>query len=248
MSDNFIPIGHGTLGLARREAVAILRLQRPERLNAYTPEMGEDLVAAFRAMAADNAVSAIVVTGEGKGFCAGADRDCFTQPPGASGLRIGEEAFVRGFAAEMRDHPKLLIAAFNGAAVGIGVSMSLTFDIRLAAAGALLKLNFAENGIMPGFGATSLLPQLVGLGQAKRLLLCAPAIRAEEALQIGLIDEICSADALLDRACALGQAAAGLAPGAVRKIKAALHNGMENGFAAALAHETASDLRKEARS
>lgn len=247
MSDSFKPFGFGTIGIAQRGAVAIIRLQRSARLNAYTPEMGEDLVAAFRAMAKDDDIGAIVLTGQGKAFCAGADHECFTSPPGASGLRIGQEAFVNGFAAELRDYPKLLIAAFNGAAVGIGVSMGLTFDLRLAAVATLLKLNFAENGIMPGFGSTYLLPHLVGLGQAKRLLLCEPAIQAEEALKIGLIDEICLSDVLLDRACELGRAAAELEPATVRKIKQALQSGIETGFQAALANEAASDLRKEPR-
>lgn len=247
MTEAFTAVGYGTVGIARRGAVAIVRLQRPDRLNAYTPEMGEDLITVFRATARDDAIAAVIVTGEGRAFCAGADRDCFNAPPGPSGLRIGEEAFVRGFASEMRDHPKLTIAAFNGAAVGIGVSMSLTFDIRIAAAGALLKLNFAENGIMPGFGATSLLPQLVGLGQAKRLLLCEPAIVADDALRIGLIDEVCDGDRLIDRAYALGSATATLAPGVAPGIKDALNKGSENGFAAALANEAASNLRKGAR-
>ncbi|ARS26714.1 enoyl-CoA hydratase/isomerase family protein [Sphingomonas sp. KC8] len=247
MTDIFVAAGYGTVGVARRGAVAIIRLQRPDRLNAYTPEMGQDLVGAFRAAVRDDAVAAIVVTGAGRAFCAGADRDCFTAPPGPSGLRIGEEAFVRGFASEMRDCPKLTIAAFNGAAAGIGVSMSLTLDIRLAAAGALLKLNFAEHGIMPGFGATSLLPHLVGLGQAKRLLLCEPAIHAEDALRIGLIDEVCEPEGLLERACALGDAVAKLPSGVASGIKDALNRGSESGFGTALAHEAGSNLRKGAR-
>lgn len=246
MTDVFVPFGFGTIGIARRGPVAIIRLQRPERLNAYTPEMGEDLVSAFRAMADDASVAAIVATGKGKAFCAGADHGCFTDPPGPSGLRIGEEAFVKGFAAELRDHPKLLIAAFNGPAVGIGVSMSLVFDLRLAATDSQLKLNFAEHGIMPGFGATYLLPHLVGLGQAKKLLLCEPLIGAGDALAIGLVDEVCASAELIERACALGTAAARLRPGAATKIKRALNRSAGDGFWAALQAEAASDLRKEA--
>ena len=247
MTDVFVSFGFGTIGIARRGPVAIIRLQRPERLNAYTPEMGEDLVAAFRVMADDESVAAVVMTGEGNAFCAGADHGCFTEPPGPSGLRIGEEAFVKGFAAELRDHPKLLISAFNGAAVGIGVSMSLCFDLRLAATDSRLKLNFAEHGIMPGFGATYVLPHLVGLGQAKKLLLCEPLIGAGDALAIGLVDEVCAPADLIERACTLGAAAARLSPGTGTKIKRALNRSVEEGFAAALQAEAASDLRKEAR-
>ena len=237
---------YGTVLVEYRGAVALIRLNRPDRLNAYTPEMGEDLVTAFRATAMDRAVRAVIVTGQGRAFTAGADRDCFTAPPGLSGLRIGEEVFVRGFAAELRAHPKLTIAAFNGAAVGIGVTMSLCLDIRLAAEGAMLKLNFAENGIMPGFGATYLLPHLLGPGQAKRILLSEPAVNAERALALGLVDELCPADRLIDRAIEIGEGAAKLTAEAVTGIKLALNKGMESGFAAALTNEAASALRKGA--
>lgn len=245
MDLSFAAMRYGTVAIAQKDAVAIIRLQRPARLNAYVPEMGEDLVDAFRATASDEGIRAVVLTGEGRAFCAGADRDCFTLPPGPSGLRIGEEAFVRGFASEIRNHPKLTIAAFHGATVGIGVSMSLGMDIRLAATDAQLKLNFAENGIMPGFGATYLLPHLIGLGRAKRLLLCEPTLTAADALAMGLVDEICPPALLVQRACMLGDAAAGLTANAVSGIKQALNAGVEGGFAAALVQEAASDLRKE---
>ncbi len=237
---------YGTVLLEHLGATALIRLNRPDRLNAYTPEMGEDLVTAFRATAMDKAVRAVIVTGEGRSFCAGADRDCFSAPPGSSGLRIGEEAFVSGFAAELHAHPKLTIAAFHGAAVGIGVTMSLCLDIRLAAEDAMLKLNFAENGIMPGFGATFLLPHLVGAGQAKRMLLSEPVVNAERAQALGLVDELCPKDRLIDRAIEIAEGAAKFSAEAVTGIKLALNKGMESGFAAALANEAASTLRKGA--
>ena len=244
MKLEFAPIGYGTVGLARTGYVAVLRLQRAERLNAYTPEMGEDLVSAFELTAQDAEIAAVVVTGEGRAFCAGADKECFTGARGPSGFALGEEAFVRGYARQIRNHPKLTIAAFNGVAVGIGVTMSLPMDIRLASAGAALKLNFAELGIMPGFGATYFLPHLVGLGQAKKLLLCENRIDANRALELGLIDEVVEDARLLERAILLGQQAAALKPHVRSAIKAALNAGAEHGFEAALETEAASDLRK----
>ena len=247
MTLDFMPIGYGTIGLARAGSVAIVRLQRAGRLNAYTPEMGEDLVRAFELTAADPDIAAVVVTGEGQAFCAGADKDCFSGSPGPSGLGLGEEAFVRGYARKIRNHPKLTIAAFNGVAVGIGVTMSLPMDIRLASTGAALKLNFAELGIMPGFGATYFLPHLVGLGQTKKLLLCENRIDAARALEIGLVDEVVDDAQLLERALALGNAAATLKPHVRSAIKEALNAGAEGGFEAALVAEAASNLRRGAQ-
>lgn len=244
MTLDFEPIGYGTIGLARTGYVAVVRLQRAKRLNAYTPEMGEDLVQAFELTAQDADLAAVVVTGEGRAFCAGADKDCFSGPPGPSGLGLGEEAFVRGYARQIRNHPKLTIAAFNGVAVGIGVTMSLPVDIRLAGAGAALKLNFAELGIMPGFGATYFLPHLIGLGQAKKLLLCENKIDAFRALELGLVDEVVDDARLLERAVALGHAAAKLKPHVRSAIKEALNAGAEGGFEAALGIEASSNLRR----
>lgn len=243
----FAPVGYGTIGLARNGPVAVLRLQRAQRLNAYTPEMGEDLVRAFELTAKDADLAAVVVTGEGRAFCAGADKDCFTGPPGPSGLALGAEAFVRGYARQIRSHPKLTIAAFNGVAVGIGVTMTLPMDIRLASAGAALKLNFAELGIMPGFGATYFLPHLVGLGQAKKLLLCEHRVDAFRALELGLVDEVLDDAGLLERAVSLGHAAAQIKPQVRSGIKEALNAGAEAAFEAALGLEASSSLRRGAR-
>lgn len=228
---------YGTTLSERRGNVAILRLNRPDRLNAYTPEMGEDLVDGFRTAAEDEAVRAIILTGTGRAFCAGADRDCLSGVAGPSGLKIGEEAFVRDFAAELAAIPKLTIAAFNGASVGIGITMSLCLDLRLAVPGATLRLNFAELGILPGLGSTALLPRLIGLSAAKKLLLCEPILTSEAALRLGLIDEVVEQDALLDRALALGESAAACPAPLVAAIKARLDASMSQDVAAAVACE-----------
>ncbi len=234
---------YGTVRLERRDAVAIVTLNRPDRLNAYTPEMGEDLVRVFRETAADPTVAAVILTAEGRVFCAGADRACLAGERGASGFLLGEELFIQGFATELHDHPKLTIAAFNGTAVGIGVTMSLCLDLRLAADSASFKTNFAELGLMPGFGSTALLPHLLGLSRAKKLLLCEGVMDAHAAVQAGLIDEVCEASLLLSRAIELGMATARLPRDAVTGIKRALNAGAALGFHAALRHEAANRLR-----
>lgn len=212
-------------GGQQRDGIVQLTLNRPERMNAYTPEMGEDLVAAFRAAASDDSVAAVILTGTGRAFCAGADRACLSGDTGASGLRLGEEAFVQDFALELADHPKLTIAAFNGVAVGIGVTMSLCMDLRLAAVDSRFKLNFAELGILPGLGASFTLPRLVGLGRAKKLLLCEREWSAEQALAAGLVEEVCAPGELLTRAEELALAAAACRPEVITAIKRSLNSG-----------------------
>ncbi|HUH37229.1 MAG TPA: enoyl-CoA hydratase/isomerase family protein [Spongiibacteraceae bacterium] len=233
----------------QRGSTVLLTLNRPERLNAYTPEMGEDLVAAFRAAAADDEVAAVIVTGAGQAFCAGADRACLGGEVGPSGLRLGEETFVRDFALELADHPKLTIAAFNGVAVGIGITMSLCLDLRLAAADTRLKLNFAELGIVPGLGSSFALPRLMGLGRAKKLLLCERELSAEQALSEGLVEEICAPQNLLVRAEALAAAAAACRPDVVAAIKRSLNAGAAGNRAQALTaeQEATRQLREQRR-
>jgi enoyl-CoA hydratase/carnithine racemase len=225
-------LSYGTVIAERIGTTVLLRLNRPEKLNAYVPEMGQDLVAEFRRASADPTIRAVIVTGNGRAFCAGADRAYLAAhsmgqataaaPRGPSGLALGEEEFVRDFAPELKSCPKLTIAAFNGAAIGIGVTMALCTDMRIAAAGSKLKLNFAELGILPGFGSTFMLTRLLGPGQAKRLLLCDPELSAERALELGLIEEICAPENLLARAHALADAAGRCPSETVAAIKKAL--------------------------
>ena len=198
---------YGTLSISQTGAVAVIELVSDDGLNCYTPEMGEDLVAALRAAAADPQVRAIVLTGRGKIFCAGAHRSVLSGEVGPSGLTIGTEEFIASFAPEFAELPKLTIAAINGGAAGIGVTMSLLCDLRIAVPGARLRLNFAELGLMPGLGSTARLPQLVGISRAKRLLLCDRQILTDEALAIGLVDELVEPDGLRDAAIKLGHAA-----------------------------------------
>lgn len=236
---------YGTLEIERTGTVMVIRLNRPDRLNAYVPEMGEDLVRAFRAAATDDAVRAVVLTGNGRAFCAGADRGAFGVR-GPSGLALGEEAFIKDFPAELAAHPKFTIAAFNGAAVGVGVTMSLPLDIRLAAAGATLKLNFADFDFLPGLGSSSLLPELIGVSRAKKLLLCDRRITAEQALDAGLVDEVTPPADLLSRALALATAATSCSAATTMLTKRLLNGGARRNVAAAIADEWAgmAELRR----
>jgi enoyl-CoA hydratase/carnithine racemase len=241
-----------TLTLEREGGVATLTLNRPEKLNAYTPLMGDELVQAFRAVAEDDAVRSVILTGAGRGFCAGVDLEALKamQSGGetGSGPRLGEERFVRGFALELLEYPKPVIAAINGAAIGVGVTMALPCDVRIAAESAKLGLTFAKLGILPGLGSTHLLPRIVGLAKAQELVLSARVIRAPEAHEIGLVNRVVPDDQLLAEARALAAQMAECDPDALTFAKRALQHGAVSDMAGAMAHEqSASAALRDAR-
>jgi enoyl-CoA hydratase/carnithine racemase len=231
--------------VSRQEGVVLITLDRPQRLNAYTPDMGEELVQAIRdaAAAADN--RALVITGRGEAFCAGADRDYLAGKLSRSGRKLGEEAFISSFTEEFAALPLLTIAAINGAAAGIGVTGMLAADIRIAAREAPLVLNFAELGIMPGMGSTWFLPRLVGEAKAKELLLCERRVDGATAERLGLVNRAVPADEVLSTALAMARAAAECRPGMISAIKRGLAAGGDSGLAQALARER--ELSREVR-
>jgi enoyl-CoA hydratase/carnithine racemase len=211
------------------DGIAVVTLNRPDKLNAYTPEMGEEIVDAFARAHDDDAARVVILTGAGRGFCAGIDLEYMkaaaagNTPAGA--LKLGEEPFVRQWPLDLLDFPKPVIAAINGAAIGVGVTMTLGCDIRIAASGAKLALNFAKLGILPGLGSTHLLPRLVGIARALDLVLSARTVLAEEAVQIGLVHQVVAADSLLAEARTRAAAMAECRPEVLAAAKRALHHG-----------------------
>ena len=155
-----------------RGRVGIVTLNRPERLNAWTAQMGEEIIDQVTAWNDDPAIGAIVVTGKGRAFCAGADLGGFAERAKTNAQGTGE-AIRRGgapFTHFMRQS-KPTIAAVNGYAMGIGLTMILPMDIRLASTSAGLSIRFIKMGLMPELGSTRLLSQLVGLGNATEIRL-----------------------------------------------------------------------------
>lgn len=194
--------------IEREPPVATVFLARPSKLNAYTPDMGEELVDAFRRLLADDKVSVIVLSGRGDGFCAGADRACLAGAPSRSGIQIGDETFIRSFALELFKAPKPIIAAINGVASGIGVTMTLPLDVRIASSKARFDLPFAKLGIVPGLGSSFLLERLVGAGRASELILTNARLSAEEALRIGLVSEVTAPEKLMEHAWSMAKSMA----------------------------------------
>ena len=225
------------------DSIATVTLNRPDKLNAYIPEMGSEVVDAFARIRADDAVRAVILTGAGRGFCAGVDLDALKthQAKAATrqGPRLGEEAFVRSFPLELAEFPKPVIVAINGAAIGVGVTMALPCDVRIAAEGAKLGLTFAKLGLLPGLGSTHWLPRLVGLAKAKELVLTARVILATEAAEIGLVNKVVPADELMKEAREMAGMMAVCKPEVLAAAKRALHFGAAATMEEAMQNEQA---------
>jgi enoyl-CoA hydratase/carnithine racemase len=189
--------------------IATLILDRPEQLNAFTGTMMNELIDAFDRTDADDAVRAVIVTGRGRGFCAGADLSSGgeTFASGGGGERSGPDGVPRdgGGLLTLRIFASLkpVIAAINGPAVGVGVTMTLPMDIRLASEDARIGFVFARRGIVPEACSSWFLPRLVGIQQAAEWVYTGRVFSADEALEAGLVRSVHAADDLLPAARAL---------------------------------------------
>ena len=232
------------------DGIGTLTLNRPEKLNAYTTEMGEEVTAVLRAWREEAAVRAVILTGAGRGFCAGVDLEHLKAHQAgqnaSSGPRLGEEDFLRKLPLELVEYPKPLIAAVNGAAIGVGVTMILPCDVRIAAEEAKLGLAFVKLGILPGLGSTHLLSRIVGRAKALELVLSARTLPAREALEIGLVNQVVPAAELAEAARGLAAAIAAHRPEVVAAAKAAVNYGAEHSMEEAMRNEerTSAALRE----
>ncbi|MGV3759281.1 MAG: enoyl-CoA hydratase-related protein [Actinomycetota bacterium] len=207
------------------DGVATITLDRPEKMNAGTARMVGELLQAIDAVDADDAVRAVVLTGRGKAFCAGADLsagaatfDYDRHPEGGAigGKRVEQVAAPRDGAGlvtlRLFECKKPVISAVNGAAVGMGVTMTLATDIRMASESARFGFVFTKRGIAPEGASTWFLPRLVGVAQAAEWLYTGRVFDAAEALHGGLVRSVHPADELLPTAHALAAEIAEAAP------------------------------------
>ncbi len=192
-------------------------LNRPEKLNAFDPEMCEDLLEALRMLAAADAVRVIVITGAGRAFCAGADLGVLgTQ--GHELVRAGKE-----IALTIRNAPKPVLAAVNGPAAGGGANLALACDYRLASDQAAIGQVFHKLGLTVDWGGSYFLPRVTGVSKALELIWSARMVPAAEAAELGLFDRVVPHATLAAETETLAQRWAGMAPLAVRKAKQALY-------------------------
>jgi enoyl-CoA hydratase/carnithine racemase len=218
-------VNYQTLQVEKQGHVMLVRLNRPEVLNAINTQMGRDLLELWTRLTAEpGEARCVVLTGAGeRAFCAGGDlkeRDGMTQAQ----WQAQHELFERGFAA-LLELPTPVIAAVNGHAYGGGLETALACDFIYAARSARFALSEVRLGIMPGGGGTQNLPRAVGERRAKELILTARAFSAEEGLGWGLINKI--SDEVLKEALETAKAIAENAPLSVRQAKKSIHYGLQ---------------------
>ncbi len=218
----------------RRGAVLVLTLNRPDRLNAWTDALEASYFCHLDAAEADPEVRAIVLTGAGRGFCAGADFDVLEEATGEEpDPGIVERKRPRSFPLTLR---KPLIAAVNGAVAGLGMVEALYCDVRFCVPEAKLTTAFARRGLIAEYGIAWLLPRIVGASRARDLLLSARIVRGEEAHEIGLVDFLAEPEELLERAVAYAtDLAANCSPASLAILKRQLGAALDQSFADAFA-------------
>jgi enoyl-CoA hydratase/carnithine racemase len=213
------------------EGVAVLTLNRPDRLNAWVPEMQVRYFDLLEQAAADPDVRAIVVTGAGRGFCAGADMEVL-QGSGAGEDARGDDR-PQTFPMTI---PKPVIGAINGPAAGLGLVMALMCDIRFAAAGAKLTTAFSRRGLIAEHGISWVLPRLVGSAHALDLLFSGRVVLAEEAAGMGLVNAVHPGEELMDRTLAYArELGIWSSPTSMAVMKRQVYEHLERGAADSLA-------------
>ena len=222
-----------------KDNVATITLNRPERLNALVPMMRQELFQAVDASNRNDAVRAVIITGAGRGFCAGLDMKADRTPSTETASEAMEERVspIRDHVIlAIRDSAKPYIAAVNGPAAGGGMGIALACDIRLASPTAKFGQTFAKRGLHPDWGGTYFLPRLVGMAKAAELIWSGKVIDAQEAHDIGIVSAV-SADFLQD-AINMAQTFASGPPIAIRLSKRALYRNQDASLREALEFES----------
>jgi len=228
-----------TIELIREEGIAIIYLNRPEALNALNETMKNELIHALKETEEDDNVRVMILTGRGRGFCAGADLKRFIEVQESDKdhkkkIRFGSIDFPRAFI----QYPKPIIAAINGPSYGFGFTVTLTCDIRLASAKAKFSCAFVRIGVTPEFCSTYFLPRLIGYGKAAELIFTARPFDAHEALEIGAVDQVFPPHRLMPEAKKMAKQIASMPPTAVQKAKEILRHGMQSTLDQVIQHES----------
>jgi len=224
--------------LTREEGIALIYLNRPEVLNALNEPMRYELIHALKETEDDDEVRVLILTGRGRGFCAGADLSRFVEfqesdKDHRKKSRFGSLDFPRAF----MQYPKPIIAAINGPAYGFGFTVTLTCDIRLASERAKFSCAFVRIGVTPEFCSTYFLPRLIGYGKAAELVFTARPFGAREALEIGAINQIVPHHRLMPEAKKIAKQIASMPPTAVQRSKEILRHGMQSTLDQVIQHE-----------
>ena len=228
-------MGYKKLIIQDNGAVRVIKINNPEALNALNTAILKELDAAFTEVAEDNGILAVVLTGEGRAFVAGADISEMKSKNAIEGEifgKLGASVFRK-----IELLPKPVIAAVNGFALGGGCELAMSCDIRLASAKAKFGQPEVGLGITPGFSGTQRMPRLIGMGKAKELIYTADIIDAAEAYRIGLVNHVYEPEALMEEAMKMAEKIASKAPIAVKNSKEAINRGIQTDMDSAVAIE-----------
>lgn len=209
----------------KEEHVTVVTINRPKVLNALNSDTLQELDQIITTIESDNDVRVVVLTGEGKAFVAGADIQEMSELSAEEGRSFG--AFGQHVFKRLESLKQPVIAAVNGFALGGGCEIAMACDIRLASERAKFGQPEVGLGITPGFSGTQRLAKLVGTGQAKLMIYTGKIIRADEAKLIGLVDQVCTPETLIDEAMELAKSIAKNAPLAVQYAKTCINQGAE---------------------
>jgi enoyl-CoA hydratase/carnithine racemase len=229
-----------TLKYELSDSVATITLNRPEVLNAMNREMFTELNSVFDTMMSDSAVRAVLITGEGRGFCSGADlkamgTESSLLEPGAfkTYMRVINELILK-----MLHLDRPIVAAVNGPATGAGANLVLASDIIFMAREAFLSQIFVKRGLVPDFGGLYLLPRYVGMAKAKELLFTGDYVDGEEAVRLGIANRVLSPEDLMAEATAYAKKLASGPTIAIGLAKQGVHRGLESGIDSVLEFES----------
>lgn len=231
------------LTVERREQVALITLNRPDKLNAINRDLHREMVRVSGELAEDDGVRVVVWTGSGRGFCSGADltgrpSEAVSATPSRS-ERLDEFGWVGAQAVAVYRLDKPTIAAVNGVAAGAGMSLALACDLRVGSAQARFKTVFVERSLSPDSGMSFFLPRIVGYSRAADLIFTSRTVDAEESYRIGLLDRLVPHENLVNEALALAKQIAFWPPMAIQSAKRVLQNNMDVSLEQALRYETA---------
>jgi enoyl-CoA hydratase len=210
-----------------------LTLNRPDQLNAMTSELCEALHIELREIAIDRACRAVILTGAGRGFCAGLDLNGYGAAPDNDGTdesrdRLANQQHMSSLILELRALPQPVIAAVNGPAAGLGMALALGCDIRYASTEAVFRVAFINLGVSNcDMGTSWLLPRLIGASRSHELMLTGRRVDADEALRIGLVADVAADGGLPQRALEGASQIAALAPWGVRLTKRGMWTALE---------------------
>jgi len=226
----------------RRERIAILTMNRPDKLNALNKELQDSIIEACQEIRNDDDVWAVVLTGNGRGFSSGADLSGGRLPGSEEPITRQARLDVYGWGGNLstaiyRTIDKPIIAAVNGVAAGAGMSVACACDMRVGSENSRFKVVFIERSLSPDTGLSFFLPRIVGYGRACDLVYTSRFVEADEAYRIGLLDRLVPADKLIDEAVELANQIAFWPPVAMQSTKRVLQQSMESSFEEQLVNE-----------